>query len=294
MKRLQLNLVLAVVVGGLAAALYFSQKPEEKKEPLTALKPEALTRIALEHPGQPPVRLQKVDGQWRLVEPVQAETDPYEVAGITALASLPVQRRLAPGEARLADLGLDPPAYRVRLDEHNLDFGNADPIESRRYLLSAGQVALVEDPPATSLDADYSDLVSKSLLPAGAEPVKLQLPGLTLQRGADGKTWTATPAAAGSAADAAPKLVQAWKEARAMWMAAEPPDGSTGEAVTLTLQDGRELRLIVVERDPQLVLARPELKVRYTLSKALASELFTLAPATAKPAAPATPAAPAS
>lgn len=279
MKRPQLNVALVLVVAGLGAALYFSQKPEEKPDPLTPLKPESLTRIALEHPGQPPVRLQKENGSWKLVEPVQAETDPYEVAGITALVNLPVKRRLQPGEAKRSDLGLDPPAYRVRLDDHTLDFGAVEPIEARRYLLVDGQVALVEDPPASTLDADYSDLVSKALLPAGAELVKLQLPVLTLQRAADGKAWTITPAPAAAAPEAAETLVKAWQDARAMWMAAEPAGSAApqGEAVTLGLKDGREIRFVVVEREPQLVLARPDLKVRYTLSKALETELFQLA-----------------
>lgn len=278
MKRMQLNLALVAVVAGLGAAVYFGQKQEDQATPLTPLQAEALSRIALEHPGKPPVRLQKEkDGAWKLVEPVQAETDPYEVGAITALAALPTQRRLQPGEVKLAELGLDPPAYRVRLDDQTLDFGALEPIEARRYVLTAGQVALVDDPPSSSLDADYSDLVSKSVLPAGAELVKLQLPGLSLQRSADGKTWTATPATPPAAPEAAEKLVQAWREARAMWMAAEPAEGSTGEAVTLTLKDGREIPLIVVEREPQLVLARPDLRLRYTLSKALESELLTLA-----------------
>lgn len=285
MKRLQLNIALVLVVAGLGAALYFSQKPEEKPDPLTPLKPDSLTRIALEHPGKATLRLQKQNGQWRLLEPVQADTDPYEIAGITALADLPVKRRLPTGAFSLADLGLDPPAYRVRLDDHTLEFGAVEPIEARRYLRSAGQVVLVEDPPASTLDADYSDLVSKSLLPTGSELVKLQLPGLTLQRVADGKSWSITPAPAAAAPHAAETLVKAWQDARAMWMAAEPEPAAQGDAVTLGLKDGREIRLVVVERDPQLVLARPDLKLRYTLSKALDSELFQLATA-AKPAEP--------
>ena len=61
-----------------------------------------------------------------------------------------------------------------------------------------------------------------------------------------------------------------------MWNAAEPPEGSKGDAVKLTLDDGRTIDLVVVARDPQLVLSSKALGVRYTLSKALVDELFKI------------------
>jgi hypothetical protein len=290
MQRKQLNLLLVVAVAGLAALAYYGREREEKGTPLTAIAADALTRIAIEHPGRAAIRLQKAGEQWKLVEPVQAETDSYEVAGITSLAALEIKRSLKPGEVQLRELGLEPPAYRVTLNDVVLGIGDAEPIEARRYVLVGDQVALVEDPPSAALDADYSDLVSKALLPEAAELVKLALPGFTLTRGADAQAWSVQPAQPQAAAEAPRKLVEAWKNARAMWMAAEPPQGSTGEAVTLGLKDGRELRLIVVERDPQLVLARPDLKLRYTLSRALADELLQLSapppPAAAAPVPP--------
>jgi len=283
MKRTQLNLALLVAVAGLGAAAYFGQKKEDKGTPLTSLTPESVTRIALEHPGQPVVKLEKKDGQWRLVEPVQAETDPFEVSALTGLATVEAKRRLPLAEVKLAELGLQPPAYRVRLDDRMLDFGDVEPIEARRYVLVGNEVALVDDPPSASLDADYSDLVSKALVPEGAELAKVELKDLQVARSADGKDWAVLPAQPQAAANAAQQLAEAWKGARAMWLAAEPPEGSQGEPVRLTLKDGRVIELIVAQRDPQLVFARPDLKIRYTMSKALEPELLQLRPAPPAP-----------
>ncbi|AXQ27265.1 DUF4340 domain-containing protein [Solimonas sp. K1W22B-7] len=286
MKRTHLNLALLVAVGGLGAAAYFGQKKEEPVVPLTALAADALTRIAVEHPGQPKLLLEKQGGEWKLLEPVKADTDPFEVSALTSLATLTAKRKLPLAEVKLPELGLQPPAYRITLNDVALDFGGIEQIEARRYILSGGAVALVDDPPSAALDADYSDLVAKALVPEKAEIAKIELPtGVSVVRGADGKSWVAAPLQADISIDAAQKLANAWKDARAMWMAAEPLAGSQGQAVKVTLQDGRVLRFVIAERDPQLVIANPELKVRYTLSKVLDSELFELhKAATAPPA----------
>ena len=192
MKRSQLNAVLLVASLGLAGAVFFSQKKDDTKvgPPLTALTADAVTHIVLDHPGSPAVKLEKQAGGWKLTEPVQADADPYEVNGILSLATLETRATLNAGEVKLADLGLAPPAYKVVLNDQTLAFGAQEPLQFRRYIQLGDKVQLVDDPPATALDADYSDLVVKNLLPPKAEIEKIALPGLTIARSADGKSWT--------------------------------------------------------------------------------------------------------
>jgi hypothetical protein len=123
------------------------------------------------------------------------------------------------------------------------------------------------------------------LLPDGAEIEKIELPGVSIAKGADGKSWAATPATAAASPGELQQLVDAWKSERAMWCQLD--EGTldpTAESVTVTLKD-RKLNFRVVSREPQLVLAAPDFKLRYTLSKADADKLLKLP--TAKPATPA-------
>lgn len=273
MKRSHLNLVLLAVAGGLGAAVWFAQETVEKGPPLTALQQDAITRIAVEHPGKPAIRLEKKDGAWHLTAPVQSETDKYEIGGILSLADLEVKSKLDAGVDRAA-LELDPPKYTVTLDDTRIALGGAEPIKYRRYVESGGVIGLVDDPPSAALDADYSDLVSKAVVPEQASLKKIELPGLVLEKNAEG-IWSSPQQGEATAAQVA-QLADAWKTARALWNAAEPPEGSTGDAVRLTLDDGRVIELIVQARDPQLVLASKALGVRYTLSKVLDAELFKI------------------
>lgn len=285
MNRNVLNLALLVLVAALGAAVWFTQKKEQKGPPLTALAADAVDHIRVEHPGQPGIGLEKKDGQWLLTAPVQAPADPFEVATLVNLATQETRRTLALAELKPAELKLEPPQFTITLNDQRLDFGDVEPLDYRRYVRHGDTVALIDDPPEPAVDADYSNLVAKELLPARAEIDRIEVPGLSVARGADGKTWTAIPAANAASGDALAGFVSAWQSARSMWNAAMPADGGQGEPITVTLK-GAVIRLVLVSREPQLVIDRPDLKIRYTLSKADTDKLLALAsPAPDKPAA---------
>jgi hypothetical protein len=280
MHRARLNLILLALAVALGLAVYWGGPEEAIKPPLTALAPEAITRIEIEHPGAELIRLEKQDGRWQLTAPVSARADSFEVNAVLGLASLEVQKTLSPGEVDLAALGLAPSRYRVRFNDVSLELGGSEPLQYRRYVRRGEDVLLVNDPPSAALDADFSDLVSKALLPPGAVVQGLSLPGLNLSRGEQG--WQARgPQATGATAEQMQTLAQSWQNASAMWNAPETESRPEGEPLTVRLDDGSELRFVLLAREPQLLLSRPDLRVRYTLSRALADELLQLPPAAA-------------
>jgi hypothetical protein len=284
MKRASLNLGLLVVVAALGATVWFTQKKEEKGPPLTALTADAVTHISIEHPGQPTITLEKLHGDWRLIAPVQSPTDPFEVASLVNLATQETKRVLPVADVKLADLKLAPPQFTVTLNDQKLEFGDTEPLEYRRYVRLGDQIALIDDPSGTAVDADYSNLVAKELLPVGEPLTAIDVPGLHVALGDDGKTWSATPASADASTDAIARFVESWRSARAMWIAAMPDDGGKGQPITLTTGSGA-IKLVLVSEDPQLMIDNPGLKLRYTLSKADADMLLKLSPPP-KPAGP--------
>src|SRR5436309_2208090 len=98
MQRNRLNIGLALVVVALGVTIYLSQKKEEKKPPLTALVPENITRVVIEHPGAATIKLEKKGSGWMLTQPVTAEADKLEVNGILSLASLEQKKTLRPAD----------------------------------------------------------------------------------------------------------------------------------------------------------------------------------------------------
>ena len=111
---------------------------------------------------------------------------------------------------------------------------------------------MADDPPAAALDADYSDLVSKQLIPDGAEITGIIFKDFSLSHAADDNAWILKPENPKIGSDQKQRLADNWKSARAMWNAADLPEGSKGEEVTVQLKD-RALKFIVAEREPQLL-----------------------------------------
>jgi hypothetical protein len=273
MNRARLNLVLLIVAAGLGLAVFFSQEKEEKGPPLTALTPDAVTRIAIEHPGSDAIRLEKKDGRWLLTAPVRAVVDEFEINALVGLADRETREKLE--GANLAELGLDPPQYTITLNDTAIAFGSVEPLQYRRYVKTGEAVYLVEDPPSAALDKDYADLVSKNLFAGGAEIQRIDLPKLSLLKDADGK-WQAEPANPKATADAMQKLADGWKTARSMWNEQSKAAKPKGDRVRITLKGGETAQFVVVEREPQLKLYRAETGVNYVLSKALTEELLKL------------------
>lgn len=294
MKQQKLNLILAVAVVALGAGLYFGQKKEApKKPPLTALKMDAIDHMVLSHPKAPDIVLDKKDGKWVLSAPVQASADPFELNSLMSVAIAGNQSTIDPKEVKLADLGLDPPGFSLTLNDVKVDFGGVEPLNYHRYVMTGGKIGQIDDPPASALDADYSDLVAKTLLPDGAQITSVAVPGLKVYRSADDKSWIAEPADPKAGADELQKFIDAWTSARALWNAAAPPPPADNklapvpQTAVLTLKDGKTLTFNITGRDPQLVLERPDLKVQYSLAKSDVDKLLKLPEQSKQPAAPA-------
>lgn len=273
MNRARLNLVLLAVAAGLGVAVYLAQRAEPAGPPLTPYQADAVTRIALEHPDAPAIRLEKQDGRWRLTEPVAAEADEFEVNALVGLADRETRLKLEGGA--LKDLGLDPPSYTLTLNDRAIAFGGVEPLEFRRYVKTADGAFLIEDPPSAALDREYADLVAKDLLPKDAELERIEVPGLALAKGADGK-WSAAPAGPKATADAMQKLADGWKGARSMWNEMSRDAKVAGDRVKITLKGGEAREFVIVARDPQFKLHRADLGVTFVLSRTLVDELLEL------------------
>ncbi len=273
MNRTHLNLALLLVAAGLGLAVFFSQEKEEKGPPLTALMPDAVTRIVIEHPGSAAILLAKKDGQWSLTAPVTAAVDEFEINALIGLADKEAREKLE--GVNLAELNLEPPQYTITLNETAIAFGGVEPLQYRRYVKTGETIALIEDPPSAALDKDYADLVAKNLFPGSAEIERIELPKLTLSKDADGK-WLLKPADPKATSDAMQKLAGGWKNARSMWNEQAKTAKPKGDLVRITLKNAETVQFVVVEREPQFKLYRAEAGVNYVLSKALTEELLKL------------------
>lgn len=290
MKRTTFNIVLAAILLGLGAAVYFSNgNRPQRRPPLTALNSASVRKIEVRRQHARTITLVRKDGDWNLTAPVNAAADPYRIKEILDIATTPCERLIKPTEIKLSDLGLAPPRYTLMFDKTRIDVGRIEPLKYRRYMKTGNRICLVRNPTTPALGSHYASLVSKHLVSPGQAIVSIDLPAFKVTRDTAGKGWSVKPAQPHAAQDSAQELAKAWASAQAEWNESAPAGSASShrhpETVRLRLKAGRTLTFLVLKRTPQLVLERPDIGVRYVLSKDDASTLLKLRRRTAKHAA---------
>ncbi|HZS10671.1 MAG TPA: DUF4340 domain-containing protein [Nitrospirales bacterium] len=169
MRRHFPTILLAVVLGGLGAYLYFVEVPTErhkteqeaKRQKLLTIEEREITGLDVAWPSSS-VALEKRDGRWMMTKPVATEGDPREIeAMIRALVLGKVNRVVEEHAANLEPFGLAHPPVTVTVKagtrEERIALGDTGPISSTLY---------AQRPPEHSVlltDLAARDFLSKSV-----------------------------------------------------------------------------------------------------------------------------------
>lgn len=124
MKGLTTTLLLAALLAGLGAYIYFyewGEQPaaEEKTRAFASLTADNIEEVRIKAASGETSHLRRGGNGWEIVEPVKANADPAELSSVTSnLSSLEVQRVVDENPGDLAQYGLNPPrvdvAFRVK------------------------------------------------------------------------------------------------------------------------------------------------------------------------------------
>ncbi len=118
MGRFTSTLLLFVVLAGLLGYIYFGDRDggsaDEKEKAFAAVTAEDVEEVEIKSESGERSRVQKTDGTWNLVEPVQVAADENELTSIaTGVASLDIQRVVDENATDLKQYGLDPARIEV-------------------------------------------------------------------------------------------------------------------------------------------------------------------------------------
>lgn len=279
MKRgLFVNIALALIVAGLAAWMIL--KPGEKGEATHALsqkKAAEATRIAIERKGLPAFVLEKDKaGRWIQSAPFPARTDAskaprlLDLLGATAKTTYPA-----------TDLGrfeLDQPFARMTIDDQVFAFGTVNAVTNEQYVLSGDTVYLVSPVHGFALPTQVDSLASHLLLADDEVPTAFVLPGVTIEL-RDGK-WVRTPAPADPSKlsqDDFVRWAEQWRYASSL-ATRIPSKSPPGEAIRITLQNGRTIELRILARTPELRVLRTDENLEYVFAAETGARLLSPGP----------------
>ncbi len=276
--RSWLNLALLFIVALLVALLVY--EPGKEQVPattLTTLKKADIDRMVIARHGGEALHFERREGMWWLVEPIIVPANPVrlqailQVAGAESLSHFPVEGR------DLGDFGLVESPVRLTLNATELRFGGVSPLDQRRYVQVHERVHLIADGVFYDLVEPLSALVSRALLPPGVDIESVSVPAFAVSKTPAGE-WRVQPPMETVSADTVQRWLQGWRDAHALQVAPYTATAGLGNVVVHLSGQDTPLTWRIVKREPEWVLARPELGLQYHFGRAQAEELLHLMP----------------
>lgn len=277
-KRNLLNLGLLLLIGILVPLAIYEPGIESplEEQALLDIDRDAVTLVHIERQGQETVAMTRDPlGNWVLNEPLAIGASEFRLSSLLRITEQKSLGSFPADSEHLARYGLDSPRVTLTLNDLKIAFGDTTPLDQRRYVRVGDRVHLVSDTLYYHLIGSYTTFIRQELLPEGASITALTLPGIKVRWQED--HWQVEPRPEAFSADQVTRLIDAWKLASAVQV--KPYDGKEGEIITIETK-GREPSLVflLTSRNPDLVLARPDLGIQYHLSDHSADELLNLAP----------------
>ncbi len=279
-RRLLLNLMLAIVVLGLALFIYIDpdKATDDNRSAISNIHPDSVSSIKITRLQDEPLSFVKRDGQWFIDGQTEFRADDFQVSTLLALVRSVTDRKYPASTLDLKPMGLMPPLVNISFDDARFDIGTTEPIDRNRYVMHDTTVYLVPDRFQHLLNARYTNFIDRRLLPPGAVVTSLELPGLSLQRDSD-MNWQLQPEDKTVGADAIRTLVSDWENARALYV--REASGYQGETLRVHLQGVDEALEFTLQRDyKDIILSRPDRGIQYHLAGDAGLKLleFTAAP----------------
>lgn len=269
--KFMLNLILLVLVAGLAAIVFFDPEVEEAKAVhLADLDENNLTKMTLENKESIVFELRQ--GHWWLTQPILAPANEIkarqllDIAMVESLAQYPLETQ------DLAKFELDKPKVKLTLGHVKLLFGGFDPIDMRRYVQVNDTLHLVNDDFSHHLNASSIDFIDKKLLPEEVTPNEIVAPDFKAKLGENGQ-WAVEPPVEDASGMA--DLLHSWQSARGIEIKKiEPP--LKGDTVHIGFINYPSIDFTILQKEPELILARADWGLQYLLAGESAKQLLSL------------------
>lgn len=236
--------------------------------PLTSVDSERIQVIELQRVGQPRLKLNKLEGNWWLTEPVMVHADITPVQRLLEILELESHSHYDVGEVNLESAGLWPARTILRFDEVQLSMGGTDPLHGYRYILFNEKVHLVDDHFYHIVIAEYPRFVNRLAVPQTVALEMIETPLVTLSLKND--VWKSQPELGDKKIR---EIVSSWRQTFSRQVI--PYQKREGAVpVILTASNPKvSVQLDVYYDDATLVMGRRDIGIEYHLPRRMVKEL---------------------
>lgn len=256
-KRWLFNLLLLLLVTGLAAVAWFAER-EPPGEALLAVDPDSVESLVIQGPDREDLRLRRESGQWWITSPDRLPASDFHVRQVLEAAAARSATSYPLEEMEPDRLGLEPPRARLEFDGQALLYGGTEPIDGLRYIQSGERIHLVRDAVGPLLEGPWWNFIDRQLIMPGSTLVRVETPAYELVR--DDGTWRLESAPAD-----AERLAANWQAATALVVrqVRRQPDGEA--SIRLHFADGSVRRFAPASESGEQRLVDPERGLAYVL-----------------------------
>ena len=275
-SKVVVNLVLVLLLMGLVA--YALLRPQKQSDPgirLTQLKREEINRIAVQRRGSPEIQLEKRDGRWRILAPLQTRADSIQVDRLTDIATATAKHKLADADPGLYDLA--PPQVTLTLNDQAFAFGRVNDVTYEQYVGTAGAVYLVAPFYGYGIPAGVTPLVSRKLLDDTEVPVGFDFGNSRIVRDEHGSWVVAGKSAAQQGKPLSQDDFNRWADEWRLTtsLGVEPRRGARGkERLVVHFKDGRKVVMEVIAKEPEFLLVRSDENMQYRMGAEVGRRLL--------------------
>jgi hypothetical protein len=205
------------------------------------------------------------------------------------LASASSKEKLSATDLKRFDL--DTPSLKVSFDQQSFSFGTTNPLSQDQYVLAGDSVYLLSSFYTSLVPQKAERLLAHTLFREGEKPTAFAYKAFQLEQ-RDGK-WQLAPAPGADkdkpSQDDVNRWVEEWRFASSLLT--QPAGGKTPvDTIEVRLTDGKTLKFGVLQKEPELILLRPDEKLQYYFSGEVARRLLSppvASPPVSEPPAPA-------
>jgi len=223
------------------------KKGQQNPNSLFTIAPYQAEDILIEHKNKPAINFKKINDQWRLVKPGVAPVNVDKIKHLLTILREPVIASYDLEGKDLTQFGLAPSKIKLTINSEEATFGSTNPVTLNRYILKNNKIHTIKEIIYGVLGTSVVSFLSHRLLPEDVTVKVTSAPEMFSQK--DASFWQQL-------------------EARNI---ADYEGGETiiGKIELLLYSDEQEeqINLDVLEIEPELVLGRADLQVKYTYDK---------------------------
>ena len=259
-KRMLINyllIVLIVIFTWIGIKFPIREDQLIDRDAITTLKPQNITHIKIET-ADGTIEINKQGQVWQIDNPVHWYANNVAAERLASLAGVHPQSKLPRTEIDISTLGLRIPKAVVTLNNTAVYFGDTNRIGNRRYLMVDPNVFLVSDVYYPFISQGLNSLIDERLLPSHLALKSLAFSGFKLEKDATG--WHSDKPEDSTAAE---QLINHWQRNAATRISRYNEGTTPLQKITATLQNDTEINFFLLSIKPQIVIARPDLKLAY-------------------------------